>query len=321
MISIIMPAYNSQKHLVSSINSIFNQTYTNWELIIVNDGSNDETLNIINEIALINEKVITVTQINLGVHNARNRGIKVASGELISFIDSDDEFESTFLADLLHAITISHADCAYCGSAYQHGAKIKKHRNAFDAKDLLFNYLIQNTIFHPSCLLIKNSFLIRNNLYFETCFKIGEDIVFLSRLLCLTNPAPVPKYLYIYNYNPESVMNRHWEIEDYLNEISAWERVVEIIHSEYNGNITQPSVNQLAEGKVLYYKLKFLWKMVLTGNFDTIKNRRVNFLEYSVQTLSLLPKKYSGYRRKIIESDNLMIWKCLFWIHKLKNRA
>jgi len=91
LVSIVMPAYNSENFIADSINSVINQSFKNWELIIINDKSTDDTLNIIKKIA-VNEKRIKVleNEKNLGVAESRNRGVLSAASDWIAFLDSDD---------------------------------------------------------------------------------------------------------------------------------------------------------------------------------------------------------------------------------------
>lgn len=91
LVSIIMPAYNSEKYIKESIESVKNQTYTNWELVIVNDCSNDNTENIIKEYAEKDKRIKLYTNVvNQGVVKSRNLSLKKAKGEFIAFLDSDD---------------------------------------------------------------------------------------------------------------------------------------------------------------------------------------------------------------------------------------
>jgi glycosyltransferase involved in cell wall biosynthesis len=87
-VSIIMPAYNAEKTIVESIESVLRQTYINWELIVVNDGSKDSTSAVV--LAINDERVRLIEQENGGVANARNNGLNNAKGEYIAFLDSDD---------------------------------------------------------------------------------------------------------------------------------------------------------------------------------------------------------------------------------------
>ena len=88
LVSIITPAYNAEKYIAQAIESVINQTYKNWELIIINDGSSDSTEDIIKSFE--DSRIKLITQLNSGVSRARNRGLEVAKGEYITFLDADD---------------------------------------------------------------------------------------------------------------------------------------------------------------------------------------------------------------------------------------
>lgn len=87
-ISVIVPAYNAEKTILKTIESVLKQTFTDFELIIINDGSNDSTLNIVNSIN--DDRIKVFSYANSGVCVSRNRGIEQAQGEYISFLDADD---------------------------------------------------------------------------------------------------------------------------------------------------------------------------------------------------------------------------------------
>ena len=99
VVSIIMPAYNAQKHIAESIRSICRQTYTDWELIVIDDCSGDNTYRIVQQLARDEERIVLMrTDINSGSGIARNMGIHVARGRFIAFCDSDDRWYDTKLA-------------------------------------------------------------------------------------------------------------------------------------------------------------------------------------------------------------------------------
>ncbi len=89
-ISVIIPIYNSEKYLSECLESIINQTFKDIEIICINDGSKDNSLNILNEYLKKDNRIIIVNQKNSGVSSARNKGIRLSTGDFISFIDSDD---------------------------------------------------------------------------------------------------------------------------------------------------------------------------------------------------------------------------------------
>lgn len=90
LISIIIPAYNTEKYITNCIESCMSQTYNNLEIIIVNDGSSDATLSILRKFELIDDRIVIVDKLNAGLVEARKSGISVAKGEYVFFIDSDD---------------------------------------------------------------------------------------------------------------------------------------------------------------------------------------------------------------------------------------
>lgn len=90
LVSIVIPAYNAARYLSETIVSVINQTYTNWELIVVNDGSKDETLSIAKSFANKDPRIHIIDKSNSGVSDSRNTGIKVAKGDVLFFLDADD---------------------------------------------------------------------------------------------------------------------------------------------------------------------------------------------------------------------------------------
>jgi len=116
LVSIIVPAYNLEKHLTKCLNSILRQTYQNLEIIVVNDGSIDKTKKIIDDFAKKDQRIKPLHQKNQGLSMARNNGIKVASGEYISLVDGDDTVAPNFIEELMQHIAASKdIDIAACG--------------------------------------------------------------------------------------------------------------------------------------------------------------------------------------------------------------
>ena len=96
MISVIIPLYNKEDYISTSIKSIFKQSYNDYEIIVVNDGSTDKSVDIVK--AFNDERIRIINQKNAGVAAARNKGIEEAKGEYIAFLDADDEWKEDYLA-------------------------------------------------------------------------------------------------------------------------------------------------------------------------------------------------------------------------------
>src|ERR1700752_3699749 len=93
LVSIIIPCYNAEKYIDRSIESILNQTYKDFEIIIINDGSTDNSEEVIKKYLTLDNRVKYLKQVNQGVSATRNKGIELAKGEILAFLDSDDVWE------------------------------------------------------------------------------------------------------------------------------------------------------------------------------------------------------------------------------------
>ncbi len=114
MISVIIPVYNAEKYLPKCIESVLSQTYTDIELILVDDGSPDNSGKICDEYALKDSRIRVIHQKNGGQSSARNAGLDIATGEFISFVDSDDYIDSNMLQVLYESLVQNNADISGC---------------------------------------------------------------------------------------------------------------------------------------------------------------------------------------------------------------
>lgn len=114
MISIIVPVYNSEKYIDRCLDSILNQTYKDLEIVLVNDGSNDQSLKILENYALRDTRIKVVNQENKGVAAARNTGLDNATGDYILYVDSDDWIENNMVERMVELS--ANADIVFCGN-------------------------------------------------------------------------------------------------------------------------------------------------------------------------------------------------------------
>lgn len=115
MISVIVPVYNVEKYLKKCIDSLINQTYSNLEIILINDGSTDNSGIICDKYMSIDQRIKVIHQQNKGVSAARNAGLKIARGDYITFVDSDDWLENNAYSVLVADIQDNSADAVFCG--------------------------------------------------------------------------------------------------------------------------------------------------------------------------------------------------------------
>lgn len=204
-LSIIVPAYNSENHVADCIESIINQDYTDFELIIVNDGSLDNTLDIVNRESQIDERIKVVSISNSGVSTARNVGIKNSCGELITFIDSDDTIEPGYLTILVNRIIKSATDIVISGLRFTNGNMVKLESPKTDTllnldEDMgilrLFDICNLSTVVGK---LYNRKIIDNHSIYFDGDMSYGEDRDFNLKYISKVKTAGVITYCG-YNY-------------------------------------------------------------------------------------------------------------------------
>ena len=214
LISIIIPVFNAENTIENCINSILNQTYSNFEIIIIDDGSHDGSLIKCKNVSKNDSRIKVFSIENAGVSNARNYGIKKSRGKYIGFIDSDDIIDMDMYEILYNNIVHSNSDISICGySIVYNNGKIEKRNgtnklfelNCVEAMKMLLNdkYFgggVWNKLFKTEVL---------KNIKFNTNFAYNEDRLFLTQCILNSN-----KIIYEdcckYNYikNSESATNK-----------------------------------------------------------------------------------------------------------------
>lgn len=211
-VSIIVPAYNVENYIERTLTSIINQTFKYFELIVVNDGSTDRTLKIIED-TLVNSSVNykIINQSNGGVSNARNKGIKSAEGDYIFFLDGDDFIREDCIEKLYTALTHNECDAAYTNYIKITNDGEEIHNPQIDlpntsSPEYLMKLEATMTITFSFCqLMYKRSILIENNLLFNPQMKYGEDTEFALMFLAHTNKiAYAPENLIFYVQRDDS---------------------------------------------------------------------------------------------------------------------
>ncbi|PKP49342.1 MAG: hypothetical protein CVT95_03475 [Bacteroidetes bacterium HGW-Bacteroidetes-12] len=113
LVSIIIPCYNAEKYIAETIQSVINQTYSNWELIIVNDGSTDGSVTILKQFIEKDNRIKLINKFNSGVSGTRNKGLEIAKGNFITFLDADDVWHTTNLEKKVNFLSSTDYDVVY----------------------------------------------------------------------------------------------------------------------------------------------------------------------------------------------------------------
>jgi len=234
-ISIIVPVYNLEKYLSRCINSLLNQTIKEIEIICINDGSTDNSLNILENFASNDDRIKVINQTNSGQSVARNNGIEKASGEYICFIDGDDWIDLDFCEKLYYAAQTTNSEIAVGGMIRLHRFR-KKYHLKFDKELVItdnnekFSVLDIPDKSYSCGRLYKREFLINSGLRFEPN-RAFEDAIFTPQIMIKANQIVVVPNVYYYywrrvfstvtNKNPKMVNDRRY----------AWAKAKEIINA------------------------------------------------------------------------------------------
>ena len=186
MISIIIPIYNVSQYLNECIQSVVNQSYKDFECILIDDGSSDGSEMICDQWAQKDSRIKVIHQSNQGVSKARNRGIAEAQGEYITFIDSDDWIDPNYLNELFQPIEKYNVDLVVCGlqQQYNNGTfqnysyKKKKIKIEKQFTNEFTDINKQFLLFGPVIKLYRKSIIQKHNIHFPPEYTYGEDLLF-----------------------------------------------------------------------------------------------------------------------------------------------
>ena len=218
-ISVVVPVYNVEAYLERCVESILQQTYAHFELILINDGSTDSSGQICDHLASQYENIKVYHIENAGVSNARNMGIQLATGSWVTFIDSDDFVTQEYLATLASAVErvnvgfaiapLHHIKNGIVTDIPSHSGKTELWSTEETMKELL---MTTRTSFFPVAKLFKRDLLADEK--FNTNYHLAEDALFLTELLLKTRCSCVfiDKPVYYYDHREGSAttsVNRH----------------------------------------------------------------------------------------------------------------
>ena len=312
LISVIMPVFNAEKRLEISINSILNQTYQNLELILVDDGSTDASLIICDQFAQFDSRVKVVHQKNARVSAARNRGIQLAEGQYLSFIDADDEIDLDTYEIVMKEFVDNRIDMVIFGMQFEYYKEQQVHRReiksiekkrCFDVKNIneCFFYLSEHNYFLSSCNKVTKSSIIKeNDIFFEKDMSILEDFKFVldvlekSQTVCaLTTP------FYHYYHNLQlSHLKRRPNI-DYIKNFQILDRRLRDFAKKFG--LDKGMVSKKIDGMILRYYIIAIEKLYSSDASFRYKYTEMKQIITLVEFESALENaSVSGLRLKLV---------------------
>lgn len=271
-VSLIVPVYNSEEYLGKCLDSILNQTYQNFEILVVNDGSKDNSWKIIEEYKnKYPDKIVAINQENKGVAVTRNETVRKANGDYIMFVDNDDFLDKDYIETFITEAEKGDFDIVFGGYRRPNeNGKILKTLKLIDEEWAKF------IIMAPWAKVYKKSFIIDNDINFLS-INIGEDIYFNMKAILLAKNTKIIDYVgYNWFFNTQSVSNSKQK------------------------NITELELYRLLNSCYDMVKEENL----LESNYDMLKT---HFTRYVVWILSFATKRLS-YKVISEEYDKIFKW-------------
>lgn len=191
LVSIMMPAYNADPYIGAAIESVLAQTYSAWELLIVDDGSTDGTGDVMKRYH--DQRIRSFRQPNAGESVARNRALAETQGEFVAFLDADDFFQPDHIANLVDHLQRHtevegvYTDGYYCNSADVPLARLSSRRRGPFTGDIYPELVLASDVFGPPlCVMVRTAPIAERQLRFDPAIVIGPDWDFFTRLAAFT---------------------------------------------------------------------------------------------------------------------------------------
>lgn len=284
LLSIIVPVYNKGKYIVESIDSILSQSFRDFEIIFVNDGSTDNSRAICEQYKIKDKRIIIIDQCNKGVSEARNAGIELAVGQYIGFIDCDDTIDANMFQSLITNAQAYDADISGCGMSILYEKKIKK--GSWSGQISLYD----NEKGISACLLGKLERSANNKIYKAWIAKsirfegsIFEDVFYSFKACCMaikTVYQDVPMYYYKVRDNSVSVSKFSAR---YMQAIQVSNKIVELMLHK----------NQTHQREAMIFDLA---TNIFILNLILVSSKKTFFEEYQLILSNL--KSYSNFVSK-----------------------
>lgn len=293
IISVLVPAYNVEKHIARCLSSIVEQTFTSYEVIVINDGSIDHTKEIVQHFVETYPQIQLYNQENKGIGAVRNKAISLAKGEFIAFVDGDDYIYPTFLETLYnsaikHNADISCCNFALCNNNYKvfHKTVLRKRKGVYTgtafAKSAILDVTVRSYLWNK---LWRRSLFVDYNIVFPEHlfedFSVVSILCSKARRVVVTNQ---PLYLYTKHRGGISSITNNNCIPDYL-------AAFQLLKSHFRNEGTYKTYrNRFFWGNLKVRITVFSWMVMLAFHHKTLKNikTQIRYTFCSDETLQKL---------------------------------
>lgn len=239
MISIIIPFYNASAYLKRCIQSVLIQSHKDFELILVDDGSTDNSYKICKDFMDIDSRIVLISKVNEGAGKARNAGLKIAKGEYVGFVDSDDYIDVNMFSEMYTAALKNHADIVQCGfcKVDENGTILSKakYRDIIISNNRLCFYEYckkRNIDDYSPCKLFKRDIL--SGIYFGN-YHYSEDAYFIVQAFMRCNKLVILSSNFYYYVQTSNSMCRRPFNKNFEDTIIVGSLLYSMIHQIYPG--------------------------------------------------------------------------------------
>ena len=287
-----MPVYNSGNTLMRAVDSVIKQTYTNIQLILIDDGSQDNSPTICDNYALMDPRVEVVHQSNSGASYARNTGLKKVKGEYVAFVDADDVISEMYIEVLLYSAIVTNTKIATCEAFYctNNDYKIQPVNEIRPQiiKVVDYNFMeswshatVWGALFHQSILI---------DLKFDTTIFVGEDsLFFVNALVQCDSISYVPNKLYYYFIYNNSLSHGTYG-KNRLTEFNAWKKINMIV-SERSNILDSSSKARMVRHAIERYKEVLLNKNINKNILHYLRKIVCENKDYYIEYISTIKRK------------------------------
>ena len=294
-ISIIVPVYNVEAYLEKCVESILKQTYTNLEILLVNDGSTDKSGELCDKLALRDHRIRVIHKENGGLSDARNRGIDEASSNLIGFIDSDDYIDEDMYETLYRQMVASKADLSMCGHYDVYHQIPEKQVAEIKTWELMPEEAIKMVMEAKILSVTAVNKLYKKALFEQLRFRIGkiaEDafiMVDLSHQCSKIVATNEKKYYYVHREN--SITTQKFSLK-FLNVIEAYEQNAKIISENY------PDLYDVAIMRLNWAYFYVLDRLLVDNDFKdkVLEDRLISYLKKNKKSI-LMDSRFTRARK------------------------
>ena len=291
MVSIVIPVYNAENYIKKSIESILHQTYPVWELILIDNGSEDDSFKICQEYAKKEERIQVLHQYqNKGVSAARNLGLEKANGDYVTFLDADDWVAEDYLEQLVKAAKSTQADMLVCQYKKVYDVDRESGEERLSEQQIFIKKEYNKEDYVEQCLLngythcwgVLYRLSLLDGIRFPARITIGEDVLFLIDTILQAEKIVVTEYDgYRYYINENGAMNRKFT-PSYMDQILCWQKAKEKLLEKYP--VIENKINSIL----------VVSTMLVVGKLSALSKEELNDFQKEVEECLSVIREYTG---------------------------